>query len=48
MKITDIKTSKLIVQSGESFTIIFKVIDGLMDSSNEFILDSDNQIITTS
>lgn len=48
MKITDIKTSKLIVASGEVFTIVFKVIDGLLDSSNDFVLDSDGQIITTS
>lgn len=48
MEITDVVTSKLVVDASSIFTISFKVIDGIQDSSGAFITDSDGDIITAS
>lgn len=48
MKITDIITNKLVVDANAKFVIIFKVIDGIQDSSGIFITDSKGNNITTS
>lgn len=46
MKIEDVVTSKLTVAVGEVFLVSFKVIEGIQDSSGDFILDSDGNNIT--
>lgn len=48
MVITDVVTSKLVVDASSIFTITFKVIDGIQDSSGAFITDADGNNITAS
>lgn len=46
MEITDIVASSLVVAASSIFTISFKVIDGIQDSSGNFITDSSGSNIT--